>query len=66
MDAPMYCLAQDSFDYYVYGNTDDVMIFIGASPDIKWTLYFYSDKKDLIEALININKKRSTIIMSLL
>lgn len=62
----MYCLAKDSVDYYVYGNTDDVMIFIGATPDIKWTLYFYSGEKSLLEAVKNINKKRSTIIMSLL
>ncbi|MCM3790800.1 hypothetical protein M3221_20860 [Domibacillus indicus] len=61
----MYCLAKDSFDYYVYGDTDDVMIFIGANTDIKWELCFYLEKKDLLEAVKNMNKTRSTIVMSL-
>lgn len=61
-----YCLAKDSFDYYVYGNTKDVMIFVGANKNLKWDFSFYLEKEEIIEAVKNINRKRSTTIMNLL
>ncbi|MCI2257274.1 hypothetical protein L2D08_23470 [Domibacillus sp. PGB-M46] len=45
MNDRMYYLAKDSFDYYVYGDTDDVMIFTGTNTDIKWDLRFYLEKR---------------------
>jgi hypothetical protein len=62
----MYSLAKNSFDFYVCGNADDVRIFIGATHDLKWAVYFYSEIGEVLEVVKNINPTSSTTVINLL
>lgn len=51
MDKTRYCLAKDSFGHYVYGETEDVLLFIKPNQDIEWKLHFYVDIEDLLHTV---------------
>ncbi|WNS79095.1 hypothetical protein RRU94_04055 [Domibacillus sp. DTU_2020_1001157_1_SI_ALB_TIR_016] len=66
MEKTRYCLAKDSFGHYVYGETEDVLLFIKPNQDIEWKLHFYVDIEELLHTVKNSKEKRPVIIIDLL
>ena len=61
----MYCLANDSCDRYVYGQSKKVKDYIEWNPNTNWNLQFFPKENLLLEAVEKLIKEEGKTVINL-